>query len=130
MTHSFKCNKCKFRFSFDSKIADINDFAKDMNGVKCPKCLDVWGEKNSNIEHLIPVAEKRPPSKDKLRKANLEASINAEKRAAEFRASNPNPNVSIQRSGNMGAPTKYGSAVETVPKSVVDSLKEKAMPND
>jgi hypothetical protein len=130
MTYRFECEKCKFKFSFESELSDINDFKKEMGGIKCPKCLDVWGEKNAKINHIMAVSRDQKMSKEKLRKANREASIEAEKRASEFRANNPNQNVAVQRSSNMGAPTKYGSAVETVPKNVIDSLKEKAIPND
>jgi DNA-directed RNA polymerase subunit RPC12/RpoP len=127
-THSFKCNPCSFTFSFESEEADVQKFRKEMNGIKCPKCGKVWGEPGANITH-----EFNPPTMtptrdlEKLRKANRDASGEAAIMASKYASANPIKTEVISRPEGMKT-SRFGNSSEVVPSSVMESLKNKAIP--
>lgn len=126
--HNFKCNKCKLTFGFDTELSDINRFKKKLKrGVRCPECDDQWGEPGSNITHELPVPAKTRDI-EKLRRANREASAEANAAAARHMSETGAPemvNVNRPKGGKMVGSVMPGKAVERVPKSVVDSLQFK-----
>jgi len=127
--HRFICKDDNFKFSFDSEENDVNKFAKELGGVKCPKCGKVWGEKNSNIENDIQRFG-QAKTLEARRKENKERSQQAIEMANDARRKNPEKNIQIKRHSNLGSPTNYGRAVESVPEGVVESLKKKAISNE
>ncbi len=123
--HDFKCNKCKLTFGFDSDIADINRFKKKLKrGVRCPECDDKWGEVDSNITQVLAVSGKARDI-EKLRRSNAQASSDAKASAAKYASEVGTPEmVQVKRpkDGKMLGNVMPGKAVESIPKSAIDSL--------
>jgi hypothetical protein len=67
--------------------------------------------------------------KSKLRKENRDRSIEASLAAAKLAQINPQNIVNISRPKGFGA-SKFGNQSETVPVSVIESLKERAIPRE
>ncbi len=127
-SHNFHCLKCKQKFSIESKEESSNKVGATLKrGVRCPQCDDKWGDSKSKIEIVVPIPASRKPkrSKEEMRKINAEKSAEATKQAAEFSQSHGTEKISIARNKNMGGPSRYGGAVEQVPKNVVDSISGK-----
>jgi hypothetical protein len=128
--HEFECCKCKLKFSFSSEESDINKFSKLMDGIKCPKCGDVWGVGGAEIIHVMNVPT-TVASRKSRGKENLDRSREAHAQAARYRQEVGSPEmVDVSRRSSMGAPSRYGGAVEKVPKSVIESLEKQAMPDN
>lgn len=130
--HDFECLDCKFKFSYQSEISDVNKFKDSLaRGVRCPKCDKEWGSKEGNIQIILNVSAGSGKSLEARRRENRERSFEAIKQARAFQDAGGGPEmVDVQRRGSMGAPTQFGRNTERVPKSVIDSLKGKALPNE
>ena len=126
--HSFECLECKVKFSFSSEEESAQKFAKELGGIKCPKCGKVWGDNGSKIQQIIiPVASKimTPEQLRARRKENSDRSFMASRQAAEFARENQEEMVSIGRPSRFGGATQYGKQSEQIPKSVIESLTQK-----
>ena len=123
--HSFKCGKCNLSFSIESEEENVNEMKKSLKrGVRCPKCDDEWGNKDSDIIQDLGMLPTRNDKKTKesLRRENAERSSEAQRAALEFARQNPNGEmVEISKPRGMQT-TQYGQSVERVPKSVVDRI--------
>jgi len=113
-THKFNCLKCKLNFSFDSDKSDIKEAIKDIPA-RCPKCLDIWGEKGSNIEHQF-VLPSMQRTMEIRRKDNIEATKYAKMQAAQYAATQtPEREKSITLEGK----------TEVVPERVIENINQK-----
>lgn len=130
--HNFKCLDCSFKFGVESEIGDVVKLSKEIS-IRCPKCDKKWGDKKAKIEHQLAVAGMGAAmTKDrrrKLRKENVERSTMAIRQAAEFQTQHQEETVEVKRPAHAGAPTQTGPASVRVPKKVIESLEQKAMPN-
>lgn len=115
--HNFRCRDCKHKWSIEIAEVDVNKVFPNF----CPNC----GAKKSDakLEWVF-----TPPiiknEKEKIRKINREASRDALGMAMEQQAITPKEEmVTIERPE--GASSRYGNATETVPKRIVDTLKER-----
>jgi hypothetical protein len=130
-SHSFYCQPCKQKFSIESELEDVVALAKEIK-ITCPKCSKVWGSPDAIIEHQINVpaiAGKRDINN--LRKANIEHSHFAQAEASHYRQTHQDEFAEErvarpQDAGRSKGAIQRGNPVESIPKSVINSLIEKA----
>ncbi len=125
--HTFYCKKCSFKFSFESDEGDVLAFSNSLpKGIRCPKCDDKWGDRNSKIEQEVANKIGAVKSLKARRKENAESSRVALEQARAYAEQNPQEKqVEISRPSNFEA-GRYGNARERVPEKVIESLQEKS----
>jgi uncharacterized C2H2 Zn-finger protein len=131
--HGFHCKDCKMNFEIESEQRNPATLNKELTrGIRCPKCDKLWRADGSRIVNQASMAQRKIKTIEERRKDNVKRSEQAIQQAAIHREAHKGEDemVNLQRPAGMGAPTKFGRATESVPKSVVDSLEDRAAPNE
>jgi len=124
-TYHFFCKKCKIKFSVEAESKHTNKLNDEFKrGIRCPKCDEKWGEGKIELEMNVGSVRNDKKSLDQRRKENAERSAMAEAMAIKARAEQGEQMTQISKPKNFQK-SKYGGQSESVPKNVIESLKNK-----
>ncbi len=125
--HHFVCLKnAKHRLSLESPERS-NNKAFDIPKLKCPQCMATGVESGLQLDPgRLGVTAGGTKSLENMRKANREASSAAMSAAAQHAATVPKKEMVTVVPNDMNKGGAYGEASSQIPKTVIDSITEKA----
>ena len=125
--HHFIClENAQHKLSLESPERS-NNKAFDIPKLKCPQCMAVGLESGLQLDPArLGVSVGSAKSLENMRKANREASSVAMQAAAQHAATVPQKEMVTVVPNAMNRGGQYGEASSQIPKTVIDSITEKA----